>query len=310
MQRQAISGLILGLLFLSSLGVSVPSFSIASGTLTTNQVRGLDFDNLSNIQEWAGNNEFADIRDWSTFFGPIVGNASQEPIIVDYTTPVTVTCHVLPNISEIVSVILNYRVDNSTWTPRSMTNSTLIKYDTTIPVQPWPSFVEYYINATDIGGFSTLLVNGSTYYNYIIRDDIDPEIAITWPEGETYISGIVEVEITASDEGSGIQYVELYIGQYPNDMVRVVNLSNPPYTYTWITGFHPNGLCILQAVTYDRAQNYQDDIQGNIIVNVQNRPIDPWPLITLFVVGSTILIIVAVFIVYWIHRRRCAQPIF
>ncbi len=243
----------------------------------------------------------------SLFLGPVVGNVTQNPTIVEYTDSPVITCDVLANISSIDHVNLIYRLDNSTWTPITMTNTTAQKYNATISTQPWPSFVEYYVNATDTSGFYTIQVNGSTYYHFTVVDTTHPEVTITWPEGETYISGTVEIEVSAGDEGSGVQSVEIYIGEsFPGGMVPVANYTNPPYTYTWITRFHSNGLYILQATAYDGAGNYHDDIQGNVVDNVENRPFDPWPLITLFVVGSNILIIVAVFTVYWIHRKRKA----
>lgn len=99
-----------------------------------------------------------------------------------------------------------------------------------------------------------------------IHEDLtSPSIGFSKPENAFYfnnrkimpwfmpiVMGVIDVEITASDDETGMKYVELYL----NDELKE-NFSAGPYCWTWDErGF---GRYTLKAVGYDEAGNYGSD---------------------------------------------------
>ncbi|MFX1509177.1 MAG: Ig-like domain-containing protein [Promethearchaeota archaeon] len=240
--------------------------------------------------------------------GPIVGNISQNPSMVEYSDTPIITCDVLENTSSISHVTLFYRVDNGTWTSIPMANITRAEYSTVIPAQPWLSFVEYYINATDISSFSTIQMNGSSYYHYTIIDETRPQVIIDSPPDARIIPGgtIVNITIRAYDEGSSIQRVELTITEsqsisdYP-----IINrtFSSAPYTYAWNTTTAIGWFVYaIEALAFDYAGNLE---LAQVIMGVVNE-IPPQPLLPLLTpLAVAISVIVAiVLLLYWFTKEK------
>jgi hypothetical protein len=143
-------------------------------------------------------------------FLPTISTVNQTPNNVEYYHQVNVTTVVL-NITVLATVQLFYRVNIGNWQIVEMTNLTADTFYGIIPRQSWNSQVDYYVNATDELGQSTIDNNQTSYYRYVVVDTIPPRLTIISPQQGDHIFGLVEIDFVASDAGSGIQQSELYI---------------------------------------------------------------------------------------------------
>ena len=183
---------------------------------------------------------FDDINFIRDTHGPAFSPVLRNPAVPTYYTPVTVSVNVTDNF-ELVDVTLSY--NNGSWQVVDMTKG--ISYEATIPVAPFGTFIEYYVNATDYGGNAT----ASSLETYIVGDDIDPSLDVTGPSSSV-VEGQVEFTINGSDEGSGIAGIEVFV----NGSSTFTN-ANLPSTFLWNTTDWTNGDYNLTFVISDNAGN-------------------------------------------------------
>ncbi|MGV9170823.1 MAG: Ig-like domain-containing protein, partial [Promethearchaeia archaeon] len=161
------------------------------------------------------------------------------------------------------TVALHYRVDSGDWTNIIMTDLGDTKYTTSIPAQAFEIVVEFYVFANDTSGKSTTLLDDSDYFSYTVTDTISPEVEIVAPnEGDT-VSDSVQINITATDSGSGIDRVEIYV-----DDTSLTNLTSEPFLYEWNTTTVADGDHNITVRAYDEAGNHADT---QVSVSVQNE---------------------------------------
>ncbi|MHA2312252.1 MAG: Ig-like domain-containing protein [Candidatus Thorarchaeota archaeon] len=183
---------------------------------------------------------FDDINFIKDTHGPEFSPVLRNPQVPTYYTPVTVTANVTDNI-DLVDVTLSY--NNGSWHVVEMTKG--ISYEATIPVAPYGTFVEYYVNATDYGGNET----ASSIESYTVGDDIDPSLNVTGP-AISVVQGQVEFTINGSDSGSGIAGIEVLV----NGSSAFTDV-NVPSTFLWNTIDWINGEYNLTFVISDNAGN-------------------------------------------------------
>ncbi|MFX1262924.1 MAG: Ig-like domain-containing protein [Promethearchaeota archaeon] len=183
---------------------------------------------------------FDDINFVRDSHGPAFSPVLRNPAVPTYYTPVTVSVNVTDNF-ELVDVTLSY--NNGSWYVVEMTKG--ISYEATIPVAPFGTLVEYYINATDYGGNET----ASSLETYTVGDDIDPLLDVTGPSSSV-VQGQVEFTINGSDEGSGIAGIEVFV----NGSSAFTD-ANVPSTFLWNTTDWINGDYNLTFVISDSAGN-------------------------------------------------------
>ncbi|MFW9912353.1 MAG: Ig-like domain-containing protein [Candidatus Thorarchaeota archaeon] len=183
---------------------------------------------------------FDDINFIKDTHGPEFSPVFRNPQVPTYYTPVTVSANVTDNF-ELIDVTLSY--NNGSWYVVEMTKG--ISYEATIPVAPYGTLVEYYVNATDYGGNETV----SSLETYTVGDDIDPLLDVTEPSSSV-VQGQVEFTINGTDEGSGIAGIEVFV----NGSSAFTD-ANVPSTFLWNTTDWINGEYNLTFVISDNAGN-------------------------------------------------------
>jgi hypothetical protein len=84
-------------------------------------------------------------------------------------------------------------------------------YQVSLPAQTWGAQVTYYVNVTDNAGNWVVDDNSSSYYSYLVVDTTDPDLEITNPTEGEEVSDVVTITVTATDPGSGITSVRIFI---------------------------------------------------------------------------------------------------
>ncbi|RLI59716.1 MAG: hypothetical protein DRO93_08065 [Candidatus Thorarchaeota archaeon] len=192
---------------------------------------------------------------------PTVSHKSRTPASPTYYEPATVAAQATDNLAGVYAVSIVYRVNGGTWSQVVMTPGGS-DYVGQIPACPFGGTVEYYLVATDLCGVNGTDDNGGAYYSYVVGDDIVPEVSILTPANKTSVSGIETVSVEATDVGSGIAFVTLYL-----DDTLVGNLTASPYTFSWDTRLHTDGVHTLKAVAHDNGGNSAED---SVVVEIQN----------------------------------------
>ena len=107
----------------------------------------------------------------------------------------------------------------------------------------------------------------NTSFMSLIRDDNNPNVNITNPINNSYPTGTVEFNVSASD--LNLSRIEYYI----NDGL-VLNSAEINFTFNWNTtdGNYPDGNYALKAIAYDSAGNFNS---SNINVTVNNTDDNP-----------------------------------
>ena len=97
----------------------------------------------------------------------------------------------------------------------------------------------------------------------IVADTTAPTVAIQSPAAGSTVSGVVGVNVAASDN-TGVTRIELYIGGSLH-----AQSSSPSASFTWNTGNFLDGTYALEARAYDAANNVTSSTRS---VTVQNSP--------------------------------------
>jgi hypothetical protein len=209
--------------------------------------------------------------------GPAITSPDRNPSSPEYGEAVDISVNV-QDATGIQSVDLLVKIDAGSWTPTPMT---LVAgdYTATIPGNDYGTAVSYYFVAEDIWSHQTLLGSDVSPYSYVVGDDINPIVLLTFPFQDDTINGEILIEADASDVGSGIDYVEFYV-----DSTMLVSDSVAPYNVLWDSTTIVNGSHTLSAVAYDNNGNgaaHEIDIEVNndyyppVISNLQIIPAKP-----------------------------------
>ncbi|PKM99725.1 MAG: hypothetical protein CVU78_04835, partial [Elusimicrobia bacterium HGW-Elusimicrobia-2] len=99
----------------------------------------------------------------------------------------------------------------------------------------------------------------------IILDTTIPEVMISEPLADSFVSGEVTVNVAGTDGGSGIDYIKLFI-----DEALVSTISSRSGSYIWNTLTEPEGGHTISAIAYDKAGNVSE--KKTIAVKVDNVP--------------------------------------
>lgn len=167
--------------------------------------------------------------------------------------------------STIDDVSVFYRTD-TTWTEvHGILNVTIADhYDFTIPMLPFGTIVEYYIESTDSMGNVKIDNNAGIYYRYTSSDDIKPVVSLQMPFNNSIVTGDVYFKAQATDVGSDIAYVEFYL-----DLTLIGNDSMSPYDFTFDTRTLQNEKYNLEVIAYDNGGNHQE-LEDEITIFLEN----------------------------------------
>jgi tetratricopeptide (TPR) repeat protein len=124
-----------------------------------------------------------------------------------------------------------------------------------LPVGTYSDMITF-LNTTNGAGSTTRTVT-----LLIETPDTPPVVTITNPTDGQTVSGVVTIQIDASDD-NGISRVEIYI-----DNVLTATLTTAPYTYQWNSTTATNSSHTIKATAYDTANQTADD---QVSVNVSN----------------------------------------
>ena len=100
----------------------------------------------------------------------------------------------------------------------------------------------------------------------ITPDTTPPSLEASWPPTGAFLSGNITVRVNATDEGVGMERVELYA----NGTLVCVDYE-PPYELVWDSTGMPDGYYELQVVAYDR---FLWSARENSTVLIDNTPPD------------------------------------
>lgn len=178
---------------------------------------------------------------------PII-DIQNHPSSVSYLTSPTVTATADDSWAGMGEMVTHYNA-GSGWETVSMVDMGS-HYSGQIPVQPYLTTVNYYVEAVDREGNSEVDDNSGSYYSYTVIDNVDPIVGFDDPLWYGPASGDILINVSAEDPGSGIASLELLI-----DDISVKNFSSEPYQYLWETREENNGQHDLALIAEDNAGN-------------------------------------------------------
>jgi hypothetical protein len=225
---------------------------------------------------------------------PILSNVIQTPSSPSHGETVEIAIDVLEQ--DVDTAFLIYRLDFGTFYNLAMSHTIGNTYVATIPAQPWNTHVEYYFEVNDTWGMMSILQAGVTYFNSIVNDLINPTIVITSPNEGATVIGTILIEITATDDESGIDRVEFRL-----DSTLLATDTLAPYSYnldstTFLDGYHD-----ITVTAFDNADNQATD---SITIEIANQPPPP-PGIPGFPFEALILgLAVAMVVILAVHHQR------
>ncbi len=156
------------------------------------------------------------------------------------------------------------------WSGTAMTATENGWYQITVP-----STEAFQIIFSDNGANQTgnLSCDGSqTWYNngtwtaYNPEDSVPPAITITTPSENAFVSGVVSVNVNASDNIAVNYVVYTYAGR------SVTTVSNVPFGFDWNTALSPSTNASLIATVYDLAGNSN---QTSVSITTSNANVAP-----------------------------------
>jgi hypothetical protein len=236
---------------------------------------------------------------------PEISDVVYSPIAPEADDSVTVNASVFDPALD--TVLLHYRIDSGSWYSLEMSPSGSV-FSAIISGQDYESNVEFYVSANDTFGKATTGLNGSDYFQYTVVDTIAPTLEFVTPADSATVSGTVEINATAMDEGSGLAVLVVFL-----DGEQLFNSTSSPEVFDWNTTTVENGDHTLQLTAYDVAGNSADI---EITVTVENEstttdtttdtttppPLDILPILLAMAVIAGIAVIVVYFVV--IRRRK------
>jgi hypothetical protein len=228
--------------------------------------------------------------------GPLIQNIDRTPTTVEYDDSPQISCDVTDVGSGVLEVKFYYRTGGTgAFTTILMTDAGSGHFTASIPVQPYDTLVEYFFNATDNAGNWVVDDNGGSYYSYTVDDVTDPNCSITSPEEDATLTGVISIEIDASDVGSGVATIVITV-----DGIVVSTLTSLPYEYSWDSASIADGVHSIAITVTDTAGN---QATTSINITVINTP--PPPPIPGFPVEAIVLsLLLTIGIITFVRYRR------
>jgi len=229
-------------------------------------------------------------------FDPVIISLDTAPSNVEYDATPTIGCDVSDVGCGIQSALLVYRVDGGSWTTLVLAHTSGNHYQVTLSSQIWQTQIDYYFNITDNAGNWVVDDNDSSYYSYTVIDSTDPALEITNPNDGDVVNDIVTISMTASDPGSGIARIEVFI-----DGTEVGEITSAPFTFNWNTTLVLNGAHDITVTVYDNAGN---EGSQTISVTVNNVIFTPQIPVEIIIFGGIVTIAAVACAGIVIFRRR------
>ncbi len=189
---------------------------------------------------------------------PLVSGVVHSPVTPEVTEDVTVRATVYD--PSLQAVVLHYRTDSGPWITTTMTGDGTWHFTAIVPAQPLGTTVQYYVSANDSAGNVVEALNGSAFFSFTFNDTVAPVVSFSRPANGTTVSGVVTVNVTASDVGSGIRGLVLLVDNSP-----VAQSHSDVLTYDWDSSEVSPGLHTLSAIATD---NNNNTAGANIVVTV------------------------------------------
>ncbi|MGY5876960.1 MAG: Ig-like domain-containing protein, partial [Candidatus Thorarchaeota archaeon] len=223
---------------------------------------------------------------------PEIANIKQTPAMPEYHEDVTVTADIIDSNPD--NITLHYRMNSGAWNNVSMNIASGNTFSGTIPAQAFDDVVEYFISAIDIAGKTDVGLDGGVYFSYTSVDNVPPSVIITAPLNESTVHGIQEIAVTASDPGSGIDYVEFII-----DSVSMENDTTSSFSYSWNTVGYADGehTIVVKAIDFEGNENSVMiivDVTSDVTSTTSPPPADNTLLLIVGIVGAIVVIVVIV----------------
>jgi len=89
----------------------------------------------------------------------------------------------------------------------------------------------------------------------VYLDKTPPVLGMVRPANKSWVSNIVNISVSVSDDGSGVGYVAFYTSELPP--ILLYNDTGEPYEYSWDTQLYAEGVQHLTVYVVDRVGNYQ-----------------------------------------------------
>ncbi|MFX1301371.1 MAG: Loki-CTERM sorting domain-containing protein, partial [Promethearchaeota archaeon] len=230
---------------------------------------------------------------------PILSNVDQTPITPDHEQPVQIEVNIIEQ--DLDTPFLIYRINSGVFNYLIMSHQTGNTYRATIPGEVFNTLVEYFFQANDTWGMASTLQDGLTYFTYTVGDYTNPDLSITAPSAGAEISGTVNIEVTATDDASGMNRVEFRVGG------TLVNTdSSTPYSYAWDSTTVADSDYDISISAFDNVGN-EAVASISIIVN-NGGTIPPPPPIPGFPFEAIIVGLATSLGVIFVIRRRRHQP--
>jgi hypothetical protein len=212
---------------------------------------------------------------------PVVDSVSHKAVPMYYEdVEVRISASdVRPGVS---SVVVNYTTDG--WSTADVVVGVWDEadwYNVTIPAQSYGAPVEFYVLVTDGNGVETIDDNGGSFYWYTVDDDLAPTLTIDTPTDMAEVEGLVQINVTATDPGSGVDWVQFYVDGYVDQSDSIA-----PYSYNWQTDQVPLGMYTVEVTVRDVAGHTFMDTINVTVVDTQS-PVTSTPADQTFDEGTT-----------------------
>ncbi len=201
---------------------------------------------------------------------------------------------------DLATVILTYTNDSGThWYVSPMTHHSGTAYRAIIPGYIYGTYVHYYFEGTDTWGMTTRFPIG--VLGYSVDDTVDPSVSITsFNTGDT-VSGMLAIDVTATDGESGMEKVDFRI-----DGTLHHTDYTAPYSYTLNTSTLVDGDHNIAVSGYDNAANMGTDYKSITTDNgiTTTTPPPPPPPIPGFPFEALLLGVAGAIGIILVIRRR------
>ncbi|MHA1248315.1 MAG: Ig-like domain-containing protein [Candidatus Thorarchaeota archaeon] len=196
---------------------------------------------------------------------PTIISVSHTPTVPMYYQSTEIMVDAYDTQAGIRAVEVTYRTTGA-WSTVVATE-TAGSFRAQIPPHDYGTTVQYYVKATDWCGNSIVDDKGGAYYSYTVGDDVAPTVSFQAPASGVTVVGEILLNATASDAGSGIDYVDFVV-----DGTSVHADDEAPFEYLWNSRTVSNGTHTVTVVAHDVAGVTAND---SIVVNVQNDVAPP-----------------------------------
>ncbi|MFW9815226.1 MAG: Ig-like domain-containing protein [Candidatus Thorarchaeota archaeon] len=193
-------------------------------------------------------------------YPPDISAAIITPMAPGYGDVVTVSVAVTDE-SGIDSVTLYYRLDGGTWISESMSLTGSL-YHGDIPGHDYGTVVDFYIEATNLLAQTSSEGTASEPLSYTVGDYIAPTLVVNGPDDGSIITGVVLIDATGIDPGSGCNNLILVV----DGVVEEESLTDE-YGFNWDTRELENGEHSVRIQAVDGAGNIAEI---ELTYNIQN----------------------------------------